>query len=96
MADLNRRDIIQRMMLEVDGLTHNMAAASLEAVLTAISQALLEHKTVVFQDFGKFGVRWRAARQTVHPQTQKLVQIPAVPVPYFSPSPKLKNLVAGK
>jgi nucleoid DNA-binding protein len=96
MADLNRKDIIKKMMSEVDGLTYGMASASLEALLSAVSQALLEHKSVVFQDFGKFAVRQRSSRQTVHPQTQRLVEVPAMPIPYFTPSPKLKNLVAGK
>jgi nucleoid DNA-binding protein len=96
MADLNRQDVIRSMMSQVDGLSYRMASATLEAVITAITQALVEQKSVVFQDFGKFGVRQRPARQSVHPQTQRLVEIPAVPVPYFAASPKLKRLVSGQ
>jgi len=96
MADLNRQDVIRSMMRQVDGLSYRMASASLEAVVTVITQALADQKSVVFQDFGKFGVRQRSARQTVHPQTQHLVEVPSVPVPYFTPSPKLKKLVSGR
>jgi len=96
MADLNRQDVIRSMMHQVDGLSYRMASASLEAMVTAITQALVEQKSVVFQDFGKFAVRQRSARQGVHPQTRSLVEIPAVPVPYFTPSPKLKKLVRGQ
>jgi DNA-binding protein HU-beta len=96
MADLNRKDIVRLMVAEVDGLSHTMASACLEALLKIISESLVAQKSVVFQEFGKFGVRQRSARQGVHPQTQRLVEIPSLPVPYFTPSPKLKQLVAGK
>ncbi|WP_019500798.1 HU family DNA-binding protein [Pseudanabaena sp. PCC 6802] len=93
MADLNRQDIIRGMMAEVDGLSHRMAAASLEAAISCISQALIEHQSVTISDFGKFGVRQRRARQGMHPHTHAPIQIPSVAVPYFSPSPALKQQV---
>jgi DNA-binding protein HU-beta len=93
MADLNRQDIIRGMMAEVDGLSHRMASASLEAVIACISQALIEHQSVLISDFGKFGVRQRRARQGMHPHTHDPIQIPSVAVPYFSPSPTLKQKV---
>jgi DNA-binding protein HU-beta len=93
MADLNRQDIIRGMMAEVDGLSHRMAAASLEAVISTITNALTEHQSVMLSDFGKFGVRHRRKRQISHPHTREPLQIPAIAVPYFSPSPNLKKKV---
>ena len=93
MADLNRQDIIRGMMAEVDGLSHRMAAASLEAVISSITNALSEHQSVMLSDFGKFGVRHRRKRQVTHPHTRESLQIPSVVVPYFSPSPNLKQRV---
>jgi nucleoid DNA-binding protein len=93
MADLNRQDIISGMMAEVDGLSHRMAAASLEAAISCITKALAEHQSVIFSDFGKFGVRHRRKRQGTHPHTQEPIQIPSIVVPYFSPSPTLKRIV---
>ena len=62
MADINRQDIIRGIVAEVDGLSYSMAAASLEAILTCVTQALANHQSIVISDFGKFGVRHRRAR----------------------------------
>jgi DNA-binding protein HU-beta len=93
MADLNRQDIIRGMMAEVDGLSQSMASASLEAMITCISQALSNQQSIVLSDFGKFGVRDRAARQGTHPRTHQPIMISAVKVPYFTPSPILRKKV---
>lgn len=93
MADVNRQDLIRGMMAEVDGLSYAMASASLEALLTCVTQALTEGKTVVLRDFGKFGVRQRRARAGTHPQTHAALEIPAATIPYFTASPTLKRLV---
>ena len=93
MADINRQDIIRGMMSEVDGLTYSVASASLEAVLTCLTQALANHQSIMLSDFGKFGIRHRCARSGSHPRTHKPMTIPEVVVPYFTPSPHLKKLV---
>jgi DNA-binding protein HU-beta len=93
MADLNRQDIIRGMMAEVDGLSYSMAAASLEAFLTCVSRALVDRQSVVLKNFGKFSVRDRKARRGTHPHSHKPIEIPAVSIPHFAPSPVLKNLV---
>jgi DNA-binding protein HU-beta len=93
MADINRQDIIRGMMTEVDGLTYSMASASLEAVLTCLTQTLTNHQSIMLSDFGKFGVRHRRARSAIHPRTHQPIIIPEVVVPHFIPSPHLKNLV---
>jgi DNA-binding protein HU-beta len=93
MADLNRPDIIKVMVAEVDGLTIGMAGASLEAVISCLSQALAEHKSISIHNFGKFGVRYRRSRLGIHPQSQSEIQIPATIVPYFTPSVGLKQMV---
>ncbi len=93
MADINRQDIIRGMMAEVDGLSYNMASASLEAVLACVTKALADHQSVTLSDFGKFGVRHRRARLGSHPRTHQPMEIPAATAPYFTPSPHLKKLV---
>ncbi len=92
-SSLNRQDIIKVMLTEVDGLTASMAGASLEAVITCITQALADHKSVSINNFGKFGVRYRRSRLGIHPHTQTEIQIPATNVPYFTPSVSLKQRV---
>lgn len=93
MADLNRQDIVKAMVAEVDGLTSSMAGASLEAFITCIDKALVQHQSISINNFGKFGVRYRRSRLGIHPQTQTKIQIPATAVPYFTPSAGLKQLV---
>lgn len=93
MADLNRQDIIKFMVQEVDGLTASMAAASLEAFISCLTQALDQHQSVAINNFGKFGVRHRRSRAGIHPHSQAEIQIPAIIVPYFTPSPSLKERV---
>lgn len=93
MADLNRQDLVKAMVAEVDGLTASMARASLEAVITCITKALVQQQSVSIHNFGKFGVRTRRSRAGIHPQTQAEIQIPAAIVPYFTPSVGLKQLV---
>ena len=93
MANINRQDIIRGMMAEVDGLNYSMAAASLEAVLTCISNALANHQSIALSGFGKFGIRHRRARVGSHPRTHQPIIIPEVIAPHFTPSPQLKKLV---
>jgi DNA-binding protein HU-beta len=93
MADLNRRDLIRHITKEVDGLSQQMAAASLDAAINFIIQSLASHQSLVIQDFGKFGVRYRAARQGCHPASHLPIEIDATSIVYFTPSPKLKLLV---
>ncbi len=93
MADINRQDIIRGMMAEVDGLSYNMASASLEAMVTCVTQALANHQSIILSDFGKFGICHRRARLGRHPRTHQPILIPEVVVPHFTPSPHLKKLV---
>lgn len=93
MADINRQDIIRGMMAEVDGLSYSMASASLEAVLTCVTNALTNRQSITLSGFGKFSIRHRRARVGSHPRTHEPITIPEVIVPSFTPSPHLKNLV---
>jgi nucleoid DNA-binding protein len=93
MADISRQDIIRSMMAEVDGLSYNMASASLEAVINCVTQSLANHQSIMLSDFGKFGIRHRRARLGSHPRTHQPITIPEVVVPHFTPSPHLKKLV---
>ena len=96
MADLNRRDLVRHMTKEVDGLSQRMATASLDAAIGFIVESLANHQSLVIQDFGRFGVRYRAARQGCHPASHLSIQIDASSIVYFTPSPKLKLLVKSK
>ncbi|MGQ9865553.1 MAG: HU family DNA-binding protein [Pseudanabaenaceae cyanobacterium] len=93
MADLNRSDLARAMAAEVDGLTHRMAAACLDAFVECVSRALTQEKSIILQNFGKFGVRYRKPRRGTHPQTQQAIAIEGAAIPFFTPSPALKKRV---
>lgn len=86
---LNRRLLARQMAAQVDGLTVDMAAAALEAMLESISQCLAQGGSVRLARFGTFSLRHRSARQTYHPRTKAPIRIPAADVPHFVPSPEL-------
>jgi nucleoid DNA-binding protein len=86
---LTRRLLARQMAAQVDGLTVEMAAAALEAMLDSISQCLAQGGSVRLARFGTFSLRHRPARQTYHPRTKAPVHIPAADVPHFVPSPEL-------
>jgi DNA-binding protein HU-beta len=96
MADLNRRDLVRYMAKEVDGLSQQMATASFDAAISFIIQSLSNHQSLVIQDFGKFGVRYRAARQGCHPGNHLPIEIDSTSIVYFTPSPKLKLVVKSR
>ncbi len=86
---LNRRLLARQMAARVDGLTVEMAAAALEAMLESIHECLVQGGCVRLAGFGTFSLRHRPARQTYHPRTKAPIWIPAADVPHFVPSPEL-------
>lgn len=93
MADRNRRDLVRHICDQVDGVNQAVAAACLDATVAYICECLSKHESVIIQDFGKFGVRYRAARRGTNPLTSMPLEIPRTAVSFFHPSAKLKSLV---
>ncbi len=89
MADLNRQDLTRSMVEQVDGLTHALAAASLDALLSSVAMALAQHQSITLSGFGRFKVRYRKPRLGVHPRTRQPMTIAGAYVPAFEPSPAL-------
>ena len=71
------------------------AAASLDAVLDAITKVLSDGGGVSFTGFGKFAVAERGPRQGVNPRTGERINIPGGRVPRFSAGSGLKKKVKG-
>ena len=62
----------------------------LEAVLSAVSGALKQGKTVVLTGFGTFSVMKRKSRVGINPVTRAKMTIAAKKVPKFKPGKALK------
>ena len=65
----------------------------LNAVFTAIGDALARDETVVIAGFGTFTTKRRAARQGRHPRTGERIAIAASRVPAFKPAKALRDTV---
>jgi len=74
-------------------LTKTAAAAVVDSVFNAVTDALAKGDTVSIVGFGTFKVRTRAARTGRNPRTNEEIKIPATKVPAFTPGKRLKDAV---
>ena len=77
------------------GLKKKEADAAVEAVFTAIEEALIAGEKVQVIGFGSFDVKERAARSGRNPATGATIEIPASKYPAFSAGKALKDKVNG-
>ncbi|MDI6703654.1 MAG: HU family DNA-binding protein [bacterium] len=75
------------------GLTKKKAAEAVEAMISAIKDALQSGDKVQLIGFGSFSVKERAARTGRNPQTGEALDIPAKKVPVFKPGETLRESV---
>ncbi|MBO2521100.1 MAG: HU family DNA-binding protein [Clostridia bacterium] len=90
---MNKSELIAQ-VAEKTGLTKRAAGESVEAVLSAIEEALVKGEKVTLVGFGTFEVRHRAARKGVNPATGAVIEIPASKVPAFKAGKALKEAVS--
>jgi len=75
------------------GITKKQAGEVVNAVISAIKDALAKGEKVSLVGFGTFSVKERAARQGRNPRTGKKIKIPKKKVPIFKPGKELKDSV---
>ncbi len=75
------------------GLKKKDADAALNAVIEALTEALVAGDKVQVSGFGSFEVKTRAARTGRNPKTQETITIEASKYPAFSASKTLKDAV---
>ena len=91
---LTRMDLSEAVFREV-GLSRNESAELVEAVLSHMSDALVEGEQVKISSFGTFSVREKAARVGRNPKTGEEVPIQPRRVLTFRPSHLMKDRVAA-
>ena len=89
---MNKRDLAYIVAYET-GVTRARAAAAVDSVFKAITDALRDGARVQITGFGTFNVRERAAREGRNPRTGEAVTIPASRSPAFKASRSLKETV---
>lgn len=89
---MNKAELIEKVAEVVS--TKKEAAAAVDAVFNAITEALKKGEDVRLVGFGTFSVRTRAARKGRNPRTGATINIPAKKVPVFRAGKGLKEAVA--
>ena len=90
---MKKADLIQA-IAEKTGLSKKDTAATIDAALEVIEEALVNGKSVSFIGFGTFSTSKRAARTARVPGTDKVVKVPATTAVKFKVGKKLKEAVA--
>ncbi len=81
---------------EKAGLSKTQAEAALDAVLTAVTDAVASGDKVTLPGFGTFEARERSARTGRNPQTGAEISIAATTAPAFKAGSAFKKAVAGE
>lgn len=95
---MNKTQLVQDISdrLKKSGLghiTHNQVGVTVDATITAISDALRSGEDVVLTGFGSFKPKVRGARRGRNPKTGEAVDIPAHTVVQFTAGKGLKEAV---
>lgn len=90
--NLNKKALSDNIADKLD-LTKKDAAEFVEVFLDEIKDVLEEKGSVDLAGFGKFEVRYRAARDGFNPQTKEKIRIAESHNVAFKPAKALKDLV---
>lgn len=78
---------------EKTGLTKKDAEVAVNAVITSVTDSLVNGEKVSIVGFGTFEVRDRKEKQVINPQTKQMMTAPASKAAAFKPGQALKNAV---
>jgi len=91
---MNKPDIVAA-VARSSGISKTSADNAVDAIFSAITDALRKGEDVRLVGFGTFSTRRRAARQGRNPRTGETIQIPASTQPKFKAGRPLKDAVNG-
>lgn len=89
---INKKALGDKIAAEMD-ISKKQANEFIETFLTTVKDLLEEKNTVDLAGFGKFEVRYRAARDGFNPQTKEKIRIDASHNVGFRPAKALKEAV---
>lgn len=89
---MKKSDLVARVATEAP-LSRSAAEAAVNAVFTAIGDALANGETVTLAGFGTFSTKARPPRQGRHPRTGESIAIAASRTPSFKPGKTLREAV---
>lgn len=91
---MNKSELVNAIAAK-SGLSKKNSEAALNAMLSAVEEALVAGEKVVLVGFGTFEVKQRAERKGRNPQTKEEIVIPASKAPVFKAGKGLKDKVNG-
>lgn len=89
---MNKSELVKDVAERAD-LSRKDATDAVDAVFSAITEALSKDEKVQLVGFGSFEVRSRAERKGRNPQTGDEIKIPATLIPAFRPGKTLKDAI---
>lgn len=89
---MKKNELVEK-VAEGASLTKADAERAINALVDAVSGALVEGDKVALKCLGTFEVRERKARTGINPRTRETIEIPASKVPAFKASSTLKDAV---
>ena len=89
---MKKNDLVEK-VAEGASLTKADAERAINALVSAVSEALVEGDKVALKGLGTFVVRERKARTGINPRTRETIEIAASKVPAFKASSTLKDAV---
>lgn len=89
---MNKSELVKSVAEKAD-LSRKDATDAVDAVFSAITEALSKGEKVQLVGFGNFEVRSRAERKGRNPQTGDEIKIPATLIPAFRPGKTLKDAI---
>ena len=89
---MNKSELVKSVAEKAD-LSRKDATDAVDAVFSAITEALSKDEKVQLVGFCSFEVRSRAERKGRNPQTGDEIKIPATLIPAFRPGKTLKDAI---
>lgn len=90
---MTKAELVAKIAEKAD-FTKKDSEIALNAVVDAISEALVAGDKIQLTGFGTFEVRERKEREGINPATKQPIKIAATKVPAFKPGKALKDAVA--
>lgn len=87
---MNRTEVVTAIARRLD-MPEQDVRRVLEAFIDFVTDALVDGRSLVFRNFGKFEPRDRAPLRRTNPKTGGLIDVPARRSAAFAPSPNLKR-----
>lgn len=90
---MTKAQLINAVRAKDPGLTKVQVGQVVNAMIEAMTRALVQGGKVEIRGFGNFKVKQRGSRQVRNPKTGEMIEVPAKRVPHFRPGKELKEMV---